>query len=100
MMLSLLLTSSWLKNKLNRILLTLNITQMLLLVKEKSPLLLPKETLTPLLKSNVKKPSSTPKVSSLTPRLNWLLLSNKSPSLFKPSKMVLPLELNKLPTTS
>lgn len=99
MMLLLLSMSSWLKNKLNRMPLTPNITLMLLLVKEKSPLQQPKETLTPLLRFNVKKPSLTPKVSSLTPRLNWLPLLNKSPSLSKLLKTVPPSELNKLLTT-
>ena len=70
-MMLLLLSTNWsLKNVPNKKPLMPNITKISSPVTEKLTVLLTKETLTPLLKLNVKRLSSIPKVSSLMPKLS------------------------------
>ena len=99
MMLLLSLMSLSPKKMPSKMLPTPNITLTLLLVREKLPPPPLRETSTPLLKLTVNKLLPIPKLSSKPPRLNWLRLSKTLLSLPKPSKMVLPSELNKLPIT-
>ena len=90
MMLLLLSMSSSLKNKVSNLRLMLNITRIWLPVIEKLTVLLTKETLTPLLKLNVKRLSLIPKVSSLMLKLNLPLPSKILLSLPRLSLMVPP----------
>ena len=99
MMLLLLSRSSSLLNKPSKLPLMLNTMLIWSPVTEKSPTPPTPETPTPLPRSNASRLSPTLKASLLMPSPSWLLLSRILLSLLELSKMVPPLELNKLLTT-